>query len=520
MTESNVQQSDIAVEMRDIVKRFPGVIANDHVTFIAKRGEIHALLGENGAGKSTLMNVLAGLYAPEEGDIFINGQKVTFHSPRDAIEAGVGMVHQHFRLVPTLTVVENVILGLDEPRFKLNLAEATQKIEALAEQYGLKITPDAFIWQLSVGEQQRVEIIKALYRGAQILILDEPTAVLTPQETVELFSTLRSMAAKGHTIIFISHKLDEVTAISDRVTVLRAGKVVAVVEAKDVTKEKLAELMVGRPVIFRLEKPEVAPGQEVLRAEDLHALNNKGLPALKGVSFTVRAHEIVGVAGVSGNGQAELSEALYRLRPLQKGKIYLNGQDVTKASTREIIRQGVAQVPEDRHKEGSIGDMDLAENLILKNYRQPPISRGPVISWKYVFDFAKNLIRRFDVKAPGIHTHARLLSGGNLQKLILARELSSDPALIIAMHPTQGLDVGATESVRELLLQERSKGAAILLISEDLDEVMQLSDRILVIYEGEIMGEVPADRADRNEIGLMMAGARQETLNHHETVAA
>jgi len=521
MTDLNAPQPENAVEMRDIVKQFPGVIANDHVTFIAKRGEIHALLGENGAGKSTLMNVLSGLYAPEEGDIFINGRKVFFRSPRDAINAGVGMVHQHFRLVPTLTVVENVILGLDEPRFRLNLDNATQKIEALAEQYGLKITPDAYIWQLSVGEQQRVEIIKALYRGAQILILDEPTAVLTPQETVELFSTLRSMATKGHTIIFISHKLDEVMAISDRVTVLRAGKVVAIVDTKDVTKEKLAELMVGRPVIFRIEKPDVAQGKEVLRVENLHALNNKGLPALRGVSFTVRAHEIVGIAGVSGNGQAELSEALYGLRPLQEGQIFLNGQDITKAATREIIRQGVAQVPEDRHKEGSVGDMDLAENLILKNYRYPPVSHGPVISWGYVYDFARNLIKRFNVIAPSVHTKARMLSGGNLQKLILARELSSDPALIIAMHPTQGLDVGATESVRELLIQERGKGSAILLISEDLDEVMQLSDRILVIYEGEIMGEVPADRADRNEIGLMMAGERQETLNHHsESVPA
>ncbi len=521
MTDTNAVQTDNAVEMREIVKQFPGVIANDHVTFIARRGEIHALLGENGAGKSTLMNVLSGLYAAEEGDIFINGQKVFFSSPRDAIDAGVGMVHQHFRLVPTLTVVENVILGLNEPRFGLNLEDARRKIEDLSEQYGLKITSDAFIWQLSVGEEQRVEIIKALYRGAQILILDEPTAVLTPQETVELFSTLRSMVDKGHTIIFISHKLDEVMAISDRVTVLRGGKNVATVETKDVTKEKLAELMVGRPVIFRIEKPDVEPGQEVLRVENLHALNEKGLPALKGVSFSVRAHEIVGIAGVSGNGQAELSEVLYGLRPLQEGQIILNDKDITEASTREIIREGVAQVPEDRHKEGSVGDMNLAENLILKNYRRPPISKGPVIRWKFVFEFARNLIKRFDVKAPGIHTHARLLSGGNLQKLILARELSSDPALIIAMHPTQGLDVGATESVRKLLVEERSKGAGILLISEDLDEVMQLSDRILVMYEGEIMGEVAATEADRSEIGLMMAGQRQETINHHpETVAA
>ncbi len=519
MTDLNATHSDIAVEMRKIVKRFPGVIANDHVDFIAKRGEIHALLGENGAGKSTLMNVLSGLYAPEEGDIFINGQKFVFRSPRDAINAGVGMVHQHFRLAPTLTVVENVILGLNEPRFRLNLHDARQRIEALSQQYGLKITPDAYIWQLSVGEQQRVEIIKALYRGAQILILDEPTAVLTPQETVELFSTLRSMIEKGHTIIFISHKLDEVMAISNRVTVLRGGQVAAVVETRDVTKEKLAELMVGRPVIFSITKPKVEPGAEVLHVENLTAQNNKGLPALRGVSFGVREREIVGIAGVSGNGQAELSEVLYGLRPLEAGRMMLNGKDVTRAATKDIIKEGVAHVPEDRHREGSVGDMDLAGNLILKNYRRPPISRGPVIRWKFVYEFAKKLIQRFNVIAPGVHTKARLLSGGNLQKLILARELSSDPALIIAMHPTQGLDVGATESVRKLLIDERGKGAGILLVSEDLDEVMQLSDRILVMYEGEIMGEVPADKANRNEIGLMMAGQKLSTINEHSSTA-
>ncbi len=515
MNAPSLQPSPIAVEMRDIVKRFPGVVANDHVTFIAKRGEIHALLGENGAGKSTLMNILSGLYTPEEGEIRINGEKVIFHSPRDAIEAGVGMVHQHFRLVPTLTVVENVVLGLDEPKFRLNLEKAKAQIRALSEQYGLKIDPDAFIWQLSVGEQQRVEIIKALYRGAQILILDEPTAVLTPQETEELFKTLHSMAEKGHTLIFISHKLDEVMAIADRVTVLRQGKVVATVEIEEVTKEKLAEMMVGRPVIFRIDKPAIEPGKEVLRVENLHVQNDKGLPALNGVSFVVREHEIVGIAGVSGNGQAELAEALYGLRPIEQGHLYLYGREITHASTREIIREGVAQIPEDRHKEGSLGDMSLSENLIMKNYRRKPVAKGPLIDWHYVREFARGLVKRFNIVAPSIHTKARLLSGGNLQKLILARELSSDPGLIIAMHPTQGLDVGATEAVRKQLIDERNKGAGILLISEDLDEVMQLSDRILVIYEGEIMGEVPADKADRNEIGLMMAGQRL-TANHEQ----
>ncbi len=500
--------------MRDIVKRFPGVVANDHVTFIARRGEIHALLGENGAGKSTLMNILSGLYAPDEGEIYINGRQVVFHSPRDAIAAGVGMVHQHFRLVPTLTVIENVILGLDEPRFRLKLEAARERILALSEQYGLKVDPDAYIWQLSVGEQQRVEIIKALYRGAQILILDEPTAVLTPQETEELFKTLRSMAQEGHTIIFISHKLDEVMAIADRVTVLRQGRVVATVDITEVTKEKLAEMMVGRPVIFRIEKPKLTPGKEVLRVENLHVRNDKGLPALKGVSFVVREHEIVGIAGVSGNGQTELAEALYGLRPVEQGRILLYGKDITHASTRAIIREGVAQIPEDRHKEGSVGNMAIAENLIMKHYRREPVARGPLIDWSYVRDFARGLVQRFNIIAPSIQTKARLLSGGNLQKLILARELSSEPGLIIAMHPTQGLDVGATEAVRKQLIEERGKGAGILLISEDLDEVMQLSDRILVLYEGEIMGEVPADQADRNAIGLMMAGQKQTDRGH------
>ena len=513
MNHSSTPSTEIAVEMRNIVKRFPGVVANDHVTFKALRGEIHALLGENGAGKSTLMNILSGLYRADEGEIFINGQPVDFHSPSDAIAAGVGMVHQHFRLVPTLTVIENVILGLDEPRFRLTLDKARAQILALSEQYGLKIDPDAYIWQLSVGEQQRVEIIKALYRGAQILILDEPTAVLTPQETVELFKTLRSMAAKGHTIIFISHKLDEVMSIADRVTVLRQGKVIATVPIQEVTKEKLAEMMVGRPVIFRIEKPDMPPGKEVLRVEDLYVRNDKGLLALRGVHFVVREHEIVGIAGVSGNGQTELAEALYGLRPIEKGRIFLYGHDITQASTRDIIREGVAHIPEDRHKEGSLADMSLSENLIMKNYRQKPVARGPLINWGYVRTFARRLIQRFNIAAPGIQTKARLLSGGNLQKLILARELSSSPGLIIAMHPTQGLDVGATEAVRKRLVEERNQGAGILLISEDLDEVMQLSDRILVIYEGEIMGEVPGDQADRNQIGLMMAGQRQETIS-------
>ncbi|NOX60546.1 MAG: ABC transporter ATP-binding protein [Chloroflexi bacterium] len=496
--------------MREVTKRFPGVVANDRVTFEARRGEIHALLGENGAGKSTLMNVLTGLYTPEEGEIAINGQPAQFRSPKDSIAAGIGMVHQHFKLVETQTVTENVILGLDAPRFRLDMSRAEADVAKLSEQYGLKIDPKAYIWQLSVGEQQRVEIIKALYRGAQILILDEPTAVLTPQETEELFITLRDMVAKGHTIIFISHKLDEVMSIADRVTVLRGGKVVATVNARDTNKAELAEMMVGRPVLFRLDRPALEPGEMVLRVEELHAENDKGLPALRGISFYVRAREIVGIAGVSGNGQSELAEALNGLRPITRGRIFLNGREITTLSAREIIDAGVAHVPEDRHTDGSVGDMNLTENIILKRYRHPPIARGPVIDWNQAREMSSELVSRFNVQAPGLDTRARLLSGGNLQKLILARELSAEPALIVAMHPTQGLDVGATEYVRQVLLEQRAAGAAVLLISEDLDEVMQLSDRILVIYEGEIMGEASGEKADRAQIGLMMAGQRQE----------
>ncbi|RME86390.1 MAG: ABC transporter ATP-binding protein [Caldilineae bacterium] len=499
--------------MRGITMRFPGVLANDNVDFEARRGEIHALLGENGAGKSTLMNVLTGLYTPSAGEIEVNGRVVNFRSPKDSIDAGIGMVHQHFRLVQPQTVAENVILGLPRPRFRLDMRKTEREIREISERYGLKVDPRAYIWQLSVGEQQRVEIIKALYRGAQILILDEPTAVLTPQETEELFTTLREMVARGHTIIFISHKLDEVMAIADRITVLRAGKVVATVRREDTNKAELAEMMVGRPVLFRLERQQVEPGEVVLEVQGLCAENDKGLPALRDVSFHVRAHEIVGIAGVSGNGQSELAEVLSGIRPPTAGSIRLLDREITSFSARDIIDAGVAHVPEDRHEEGTIGNMNLIENLVLKRYRHPPLARGPMIDWRYARDHAARLVDRFNVLSAGLDSRARLLSGGNLQKLILARELSADPTLIVAMHPTQGLDVGATETVRKILLEQRTRGAAILLISEDLDEVMQLSDRILVLYEGEIMGEVPAESADRGTIGLMMAGERVSTLS-------
>ncbi len=495
------------VEMRNIVKRFPGVLANDHVNFSAYPGKIHAVLGENGAGKSTLMNILSGLYRPDAGEIRLFGERVSLHSPRDAIARGVGMVHQHFMLVDTQTVAENVILGLDTPRFVLNTRQAEEQVEKLAKRYGLYVDPSARIWQLSVGEQQRVEILKILYRGAKILILDEPTAVLTPQETEELFVTLRQMASQGHTIIFISHKLDEVLEIADHITVLRKGHVVGEVDPKETTKADLARMMVGREVLFHLEKPPLDPGEPVLEIQNVHAMGDKGVPALKGVTLEVREREILGIAGVAGNGQHELAEVVTGMRRCTEGKVLVRGSDLTNKGPLAFIKAGVGHIPEDRTVEGAIGGLSLMDNLILKSYREEP---GPFLNYRRIRERARRLIKEFDVQAPSVDTLARVLSGGNLQKLILAREISADPAVLVAVHPTQGLDVGATESVRRSLLEQRARGRAVLLISEDLDEVMQLSDRIAVIYEGEIMGVVPAAKADRNQIGLMMAGTRIE----------
>ncbi len=495
------------VEMRNIVKRFPGVLANDHVNFAAYPSKIHAILGENGAGKSTLMNILSGLYRPDSGEIRLFGERVNLKSPRDAISRGVGMVHQHFMLVETQTVTENVILGLDVPRFFLNTRQSEEQVAELAKRYGLDVDPSARIWQLSVGEQQRVEILKILYRGAKILILDEPTAVLTPQETDELFVTLRQMAAQGHAIIFISHKLGEVMAIADHITVLRRGRVVGEVDPKETTKANLARMMVGREVLFHLEKPPLEPGKPVLEVQDVHAMGDKGVPALKGVTLEVHEREILGIAGVAGNGQRELAEVVTGMRRCTDGKVLVRGEDLTNKGPLAFIKAGVGHIPEDRTAEGAIGGLSLMDNLILKSYREEP---GGFLNYKKIRKRAEKLVKEFDVQAPAVDTLARVLSGGNLQKLILAREISADPAILVAVHPTQGLDVGATESVRRSLLDQRARGCAVLLISEDLDEVMQLSDRIAVIYEGEIMNIIPAAGADRNEIGLMMAGTRVE----------
>ena len=508
------------VELRGISKRFPGVLANDRVDFTLRSGEIHALLGENGAGKSTLVNILTGLYRPDEGTIRVDGEVVDLRSPRDAINYGIGMVHQHFMLVPTQTVTENILLGLDEPRFNMNLSHYDEIISDLGEQYGLQVDPRARIWQLSVGEQQRVEILKMLYRGATVLIMDEPTAVLAPQEIKELFTTLRSMIAEGKSIIFISHKLDEVMAIADRITILRKGKLSAEgLLTKEITKQELAREMVGRDVLFRLNKVEKTPGETVLSVEGLEALNDKDLQALRGVSLHVAAGEIVGLAGVAGNGQSELAETITGLRSITKGKVVVHGQTLIEGSVsgqrrskhvRQVIDAGVSHVPEDRTHVGTAPNLSITDNLIMKGYREPPIARGWSIDHISANTQAETLREAYDIIVPTVDTPARLLSGGNLQRLILAREISCEPTLMIAMQPTRGLDVGAIESVQHLLLQQRENGAAILLISEELEELISLSDRIYVIYEGEIMGEV--SEATPEMIGLMMTGTRQRDL--------
>jgi simple sugar transport system ATP-binding protein len=497
--------------MRGIVKRFPGVLANDNVDFDLRVGEIHALLGENGAGKSTLMTILAGLYKPDAGTILVRGQPVSFNSPRDAIACGIGMIHQHFTLVPSQTVTENILLGLDKPRFILRLSNYHKEMAELGRRFGLRITPQAKVWQLSVGEQQRVEILKMLYRGVQVLIMDEPTAVLAPQEIQELFKTLRAMVAEGKSIVFISHKLQEVRRVSDRVTVLRKGRVTAAgLKTSETTREDLARLMVGREVLFRLDKKPQTPGEVVLHVENLHANNDQGLPALRGVSFDVRTGEIVGIAAIAGNGQSELAEVITGLRRATAGRILVNGEDVTNQPARRTIRKGVAHVPEDRTHVGSAPNLSITDNVIMKSYRQPPLAHGWSLNEVAARDRATTLKDDYSILAPSINTEVRLLSGGNLQRVILARELSAAPELLIAMQPTRGLDVGAIEGVQRLLLAQREARAAILLSSEELDEIFALSDRILVMYEGQIVGETTEH--DAQTIGLMMTGElRQES---------
>jgi len=499
-----------SLKMQGIVKRFPGVLANDHVDFEVKAGEIHALLGENGAGKSTLMKILYGLYQPEEGEIFLNGERIQINSPADSINYGIGMIHQHFMLVDNLTVTENVALGLKSSREpRLDLDKVRARIMDLTEKYGLDVNPDAVISNLAVGQQQRVEIIKALYRGAALLVLDEPTAVLTPQEVKDLFVIFKQMTAIGHALIFISHKLHEIIDHTNRVTVLRDGKAIGTRPTADVTKKDLATMMVGRPVSLERHRPPVEIGEVRLKLENVSATDRKnGQQVLQNANFDVHGGEIVGVAGVSGNGQRQLAEVIAGLWRVGSGKIFIEGKEVTNLPPSKMIDAGLSYIPEERMHDGAIKDFSVAENLILQDHIRPPFSKGIFLNFQHISNHAKQIISDFNVKTPSQETPIKNLSGGNIQKLILARELSRKPRVLIAAQPTRGVDIGATEYIHAQLLKQRSEGLATLLISEDLDEVRGLSDRIVVIFGGEIMGIVNNDDTTVEELGLMMAGEK------------
>ncbi len=497
---------ETVVEMKGITKRFPGVVANDHVDFDLKPGEIHALLGENGAGKTTLMNILYGLYRPDEGKIFVRGEEVKIRSPKDAMELGIARVPQFPETVDNLSVAENLALLLPGKILRKNKIQSM--IKELAERYGLELDVDAMVYELSMGEKQRLELIKALCRGAEILILDEPTTVLTPSEVESLFQVLRRMKEEGKSIVFVSHKLEEVFAIADRITVLRRGKKIATVPAKEITKLELAKLMVGRPVTFELKKEPVVFGEEVLKVNNLRVLDDRGLLAVKGVSFSIRAGEIFGIAGVAGNGQRELVEAITGLRRVEDGEVVILGKDVTNKSSADIIKLGVAHIPDDR-RVGAVLTLSVMDNLMLKNYTN--FSKNGILDLRKARELAEKLIEKYKIVTPNVNVPVQQLSGGNIARLILARETSGECKLLIAFHPTFGLDVAATEEIRKLLLELRRKGVAILLVSEDLEEIMQLSDRIAVMYRGTFMGIVDSEKAKVEEIGLMMGGVKPET---------
>jgi simple sugar transport system ATP-binding protein len=504
-------EDDLVLEMRDIRKEFPGVVANDGVSFEVRRGEVHALLGENGAGKSTLMNILYGLYRPDGGEIRVNGKPVSFSSAREAIQAGIGMVHQHFMLIPVMTVAENIVLGVEPSKgFLLDERGAEEKVRELSRQFGLAVDPAALVHDITVGQEQRVEILKALYRGADLLILDEPTAVLTPQEAGELFEIIRSLQADGKSIIFISHKLNEVLAIADRITVLRRGKTIETVPRAGATEESLARAMVGRDVLLRVEKGAAQIGDTLLEVRDLHVRDERGIEKVRGVSFDVHAGEIVGLAGVDGNGQTELIDALAGLQKVEQGTITVDGRDISEATPREALDAGVGHIPEDRQRRGLVLEFSISENVALHDYARPPDARWGWIFPARMVERARRLIKDFDVRGGGPFTRAGGLSGGNQQKLVAAREIDRDPKFLIAAQPTRGLDVGAIEYLHRRLVAERDEGRAILLISLELEEILSLSDRILVLYEGEIVGEHSSDVSEE-EIGLEMLGGKEKT---------
>ena len=529
MRESHQDLAEnLILEMKGITKRFPGVVANDSVDFALRTGEIHALLGENGAGKSTLMRIAYGLYQPDSGEIRVDGTKAAIRSPQDALTLGIGMVHQHPMLIPTFTVAENVILGMQSSGPFLKMREARERIREVSEQYHLAVNPGAKAYALSMGEKQQADILKALYRGARILILDEPTSVLTPSESDRLMGMLVKMAREsGLSVVFITHKLPQVMAISDRVTILRRGRVVDIMRTEDTSETELARRMVGRDIIFDIPKEEVTAGADLLQVKSLRCRDDRGLPAVKGVSFGVRAGEILSIAGVAGNGQKELIECLMGLRAPMSGSVSTLGVDTTRASPRALIKRGVAYVPADRVGRGALGDMSIEENLVLGSHFSSPFVGSwflPLaVDWfldrSEISRHADELIAEFEVKTPDRCVTAACLSGGNLQKMLLARELSRAPRLIICEEPTQGLDVGATEYVRKMLLAERSRGGGILLVSSDLDEVMSLSDRIAVLYEGEIVGVIDGDTVDVATIGELMAGTRVPSVGNRDLSA-
>jgi general nucleoside transport system ATP-binding protein len=498
------------LELRGITKAFPGTVANDHIDFDLRRREVHALLGENGAGKTTLMNILYGLAKPDEGEILLSGERITFSSPKDAIERGIGMVHQHFMLIPVMTVAENIVLGI-EPSDKgfLDYDAARMRVHEIARRFGFQIDPDARIEDIGVGQQQRVEILKALYRNAGILILDEPTAVLTPQEATEFFGILETLTREGISIIFISHKLNEVLEIADRVTVLRRGKKIETVPIEGATQESLARAMVGREVLLRVEKPPAQAGEVLLEIQGLQVFDDREIEKVRGVSMSVRAGEIVGIAGVDGNGQSELIDAITGLRKIERGKVRIAGKDLAHATARDILDSGIGHIPEDRQRRGLVLQFSIAENIALHDFRKPPNAR---IGWLYprrLIQKARTLIREFDVRGGRPETPASALSGGNQQKVILAREIDRDPKVLIAAQPTRGLDVGAIEVVHARLIAERNEGVGILLVSLELEEILSLSDRILVLFEGKIVGEY-APSVTEDELGIAMTGGRKE----------